>query len=160
MSECQADGRWSPVSLRCSFDPAAVARNMQRGYPVLWEEEDDDINLGTIITISVVSFLIIIALIIVIVVIRHKNMNAVMRARKLSRLNGVKVLPDIVTGKDPLSCMVSSQTDMWEIFRLVLQERKQDNLETRIGRAKLDHVMSKYSTQGTLYDQTSVSASL
>ena len=106
VSECQADGNWSPVSLRCMFDPAAVARNMQRGRTVKWKDKEE-MNLGTIIAIAVISALIIISLLIAFIVISHRRSSAVMRARKLSRMNGVKVLPDQVIKREVLDCMVS-----------------------------------------------------
>ena len=106
VSECQEDGNWSPVSLRCIFDPAAVARNMQRGRTVLWEREED-MNMGTIIAIVVICALVIISGLIAFIVISNRRNGGVTRATKLSRLNGVKVLPDIVTKSSVLDCRVS-----------------------------------------------------
>ena len=94
------------MSLRCIFDPAAVARNMQRGNAVQWEEREE-ISLETIIAIAVVCSLIIISLLIAFIVISNRRKNGITRARKVSRLNGVKVLPDIVAKSAVLDCRVS-----------------------------------------------------
>ena len=79
---------------------------MQRGNSVQWEEEEE-IGLETIIAITVICSLIIISLLIAFIVISNRRKNVITRARKLSRLNGVKVLPDIVTKSTVLHCRVS-----------------------------------------------------
>ena len=71
-----------------------------------WEEEEE-ISLETIIAITVICSLIIISLLIAFIVINNRRKSVITRTRKLSRLNGVKVLPDIVTKSVVLDCRVS-----------------------------------------------------
>ena len=92
--------------MRCMFDPAAVARNMMRGHNVEWEE-NKEINLGTVVVIVVISVIIILSIIIAFIVISHRRSSATRRAKKLSRLNGMKVLPDQVIKPEVNSGMVS-----------------------------------------------------
>ena len=95
--------------MRCEFDPAAVSRNMQRNHAVEWEgkENKEDINLGTVVPIAVISILIILSLLIAVIVLNHKRKSSTIRERKLSRLNGVKVLPDVVIQREVDDSMVS-----------------------------------------------------
>ena len=74
----------------------------------MWEEEEE-ISLETIIAITVICSFIIISLLIAFIVISNRRKSAIARARKLSRLNGVKVLPDILTKSAVLDYMVSFQ---------------------------------------------------
>ena len=92
--------------MRCMFDPAAVARNMMRGHNVEWEE-NTEINLGTVLVIVVISVIIILSIIIVFIVVSHRRSSAATRAKKLSRLNAVKVIPDKVIQPEVNNCMVS-----------------------------------------------------
>ena len=103
---CQADGSWSPVSLGCEFIPAAVLRNMQRDSAVEWED-NEEINLMIVVPVAVIGILIILSFIIAFIVVSHRQNSAAMRARKLSRLNGVKVLPDLVIQQEADDFMVS-----------------------------------------------------
>ena len=88
------------------FDPAAGARNMMRGHNVEWEE-NMEINLGTVVVIVVISVIIILSVINAFIVFSHRRSSAFTRAKKLSRLNGVKVLPHQVIKPEVNSCMVS-----------------------------------------------------
>ena len=153
LSECLSDGSWSPVSLGCIFDPAAVARNMYRGTPIQWREEEG-ISLGSIIAITIISSLIIISLLVGFIVISHRKRGAVARAKKLSRLNGVKVLPDIVRKNE---CMVSIVRGYILAIMSITQEQRQDHLHTHTEDNEDHHqkILSKYSTQNTLYHKTS-----
>ena len=63
--------------------------------------------MGTIIAIVVISALVIISGLIAFIVISNRRNGGITRATKLSRLNGVKVLPDIVTKSTVLDCRVS-----------------------------------------------------
>ena len=155
---------------------------MQRGHAVLWEEEEE-MNLGTIIAIAVICSLIIISILIAFIVISHRRKGALTRARKLSRLNGVKVLPDIITKREHRDCMVSvgishtGPANLWKtgyvrnvqnthglivLTIIMLQEQKQDDLHTREVKTPEenghDMLMNKYSTQDTLYHKTSLSS--
>ena len=129
---------------------------MYRGNAVQWREEDG-ISLGTIIAITIISFLIIISLLVGFIVISHRRRGAVTRAKKLSRLNGVKVLPDIVSKND---CMVSMVRGDILTMIIITQEQRHDHLQTHREDTpdREDHhqkILSKYSTQNTLYHKTS-----
>ena len=88
------------------FDPAAVSRNMQRDRAVEWEEKEE-MKLGTVVPIVVISILIILSLLIAVIVLNHKRKSSTIRERKLSKLNGVKVLPDVVIQREVDDSMVS-----------------------------------------------------
>ena len=105
VSQCQQDASWSPVSLRCVFDPAAVARNVQGGFFEYEEDRENIFSVSSIVTIVSISVALILATIIVIVVIKHRRMkNKLLRSRKLSKVTagGVKVLPDYLFSPTPL----------------------------------------------------------
>ena len=88
------------------FDPAAVSRNMQRDRAVEWEEKEE-MKLGTVVTIAVISILIILSVFIAFIVVSQRRRSDTMRARKLSRINGVKVLPDQVNHREVDDHLVS-----------------------------------------------------
>ena len=153
LSECLSDGSWSPVSLGCIFDPAAVARNMYRGTPIQWREEEG-ISLGSIIAITIISSLIIISMLVGFIVISHRRRGAVTRAKKPYPLNGVKVLPDIVSKTE---CMVSRVRGDILSMIIITQEQRQDHHQTHREDNEDHHqkILSKYSIQNTLYHKTS-----
>ena len=94
-SECQADGKWSPVSLRCLPDLAIIVGNITRGQQSEVNEKGEN-NLGAIITIIVLIGLVILSLLLAFIVYSHRQSKTTTRARKMSRMNGVKVLPEQV----------------------------------------------------------------
>lgn len=107
VSRCQSDSTWTPVSLSCIFDPAAVARNVQ-GTLFEYDQRDSEgseFNLSFIITVVSISVALILTIIIVIVILKHRKMkDRLLRSQKMSRVTagGVKVLPDYLFSPTPI----------------------------------------------------------
>ena len=80
---------------------------MQRDPAVEWED-NEEINLMIVVPVAVIIILIILSFIIAFIVVSHRQNIAAMRARKLSRLNGVKVLPDLVIQREADDFTVSN----------------------------------------------------
>ena len=106
-SECQADGKWTPVSLRCLPDLAIIVGNITRGQQSEVNEKGEN-NLGAIITIIVLIGLVILSLLLAFIVYSHRHSKTTTRARKMSRMNGVKVLPEQIVNWSVSYCMFSS----------------------------------------------------
>jgi hypothetical protein len=104
VSECQADGKWSPVSLRCVPDLAIIVGNITRSQQSKGNEKGE-INIEAIITIVVLIGLIILSLLLSLIVFSHRQSKTNTRARKMSRMNGVKVLPEQVVDWRVSYCM-------------------------------------------------------
>jgi hypothetical protein len=92
--------------LKCMFDTAAVVRKIKR-VQTLEGDEKGEMSMGTIAAIAVISALIIMSLIIAFIVFSHRRSSPAKRARMVSRMNGVKVLPEQVIERKVDFCMVS-----------------------------------------------------
>ena len=92
-----------------------------------------------------------------------------MRERKLSRINGVKVLPDQVIHREVDDCMVSHICICRQIivnYKIMLQERKVGDLDTcGVKIEEIDYEafmnnqegMTQYLAKNTLYHENSLS---
>jgi hypothetical protein len=90
---CQLYGKWSPVSLSCVSDLLIIVGNITRSQQSKGNEKGE-INIEAIITIVVLIGLVILSLLLSSIVFSHRQSKTNTRARKMTRMNGVKILPE------------------------------------------------------------------
>ena len=93
--------------MRCLPDLAIIVGKFTRGQHSKVNEKGE-INMEAIITIVVLIGLVILSLLLSFIMYSHRQSKTTTRARKMSRMNGVKVLPEQVVDGRVSNYIVSS----------------------------------------------------